>query len=77
MEAQQFIKIIVRFLLTPCGQFILSSLYQNCISLLEYILSGFYSLSHSYDSTFLTAILRCEFLFFFSFSLGKVKGFVF
>ena len=71
MEAQQFIKIVVRFLLILCGQFILSSLYQNCISLLEYILGRFFFLIY-YDSTFLTAILQCEFLFI-SFFLGKVK----
>ena len=73
MEVQQFIKIIVRFLLIPCGQFILSSLYQNCISLLEYILGRFFFFLICYDSAFLTAILQCEFLFFISFFLGKVK----
>lgn len=39
MEAHLFIKIIVRFLLIPRSQFILSSLHQSCISLLEYIFS--------------------------------------
>lgn len=67
MEAHLFIKIIVRFLLIPHSQFILSSLHQSCISLLEYIFSVSFFFLICYDSTFLTAILRCKFMFFIFF----------
>lgn len=71
----QINKIIVRFLLIPLGQFTLSSLHQKCTSLLEYIfsVSGFSLIC--YNSTFFTAVLRCEFLFLIFFSWENSKLF--